>query len=226
MSVDSTNRVRLAVGASVGFVVALALALGLLLFSKFSGAEFTAFVLAFALLAVAVGFAPEVQEISIAGSVVKLREIKAEALSAIESLNTSRVEMFSVFLGLALKHSGGFGNSGPIDPRVAEFWELTELIKKYNCVQELKAPLATSLYVLMVAQLRCVAWRNDKVGDIFAVPLIEPIRLAAIAFDPEGIAGAENRTSPKPENYREEIVAAIEEYRKLFEFKKVVDEFK
>jgi hypothetical protein len=73
MSDASGKRVHLAVGASVGFTIALLLALTLLLFSKFSGAEFTAFVLAFAVLSVAVGFAPEVQEISIVGNVVKLK---------------------------------------------------------------------------------------------------------------------------------------------------------
>lgn len=120
----------MAVIAAIAFAVLFSLALGLLFTSKFSGTEFTAFVLAFAVLAVAVGFAPEIQEVSIAGNVVKLKEVKAEAIRAIESLNKSRVEMLRVFLSLTLKHSGGFASSDPIDPRTYSFWHLLKLIRE------------------------------------------------------------------------------------------------
>jgi hypothetical protein len=215
MSSDSKNRVRLAVIAAIAFAVLFALALCLLLTSKFSGAEFTAFVLAFAVLAVAVGFAPEIQEVSIAGNVVKLKEVKAEAIRAIESLNKSRVEMLRVFLSLTLKHSGGFASSNPIDPRTYSFWNLLKLIREYQCLVELKDELLMNARVLAGAQLRNIARRNSDPRIATPETLPDPLELAAVAFAPEGIEEATGRASPRPENYREEIKQALAEYSKF-----------
>lgn len=215
MSSDSKNRVRLAVFAALAFACLFFLALGLLFTSKFSGAEFTAFVLAFAVLAVAVGFAPEIQEVSIAGNVVKLKEVKVEALRAIESLNKSRVEMLRVFLSLTLKHSGGFSSSNPVDPRAHAFWNLLKLIREYQCLNELKDELLMNARVLAVAQLNNIARRNSdpRITDSETIP--DPLELAALAFGLEGIEEAVGRTSPRPENYREEIKEALTEYSKF-----------
>lgn len=202
------------------FLASISLALWLLMQGKFSGAEFASFVVAFAVIALIVGYAPEVQEISIAGNVVKLKEIKAEAVKAIESLNESRVEMLRIFLGLALKHAGGFGSSGPVDPRVPEFWELYKLIKKFDCEKQLRDPIVSSLNVLMVAQLRAVSNRNLNLGHVISDPCISPFELSSVAFDPEGISLAEERTSPRPTNYKDEIIESIYEYSRLFELKR------
>ena len=96
-------RIFLAVVGVLLFGLATGLAFYLLSIGKFSGAEFTAFVIAFAVFGMVVAYAPEVQEISIAGNVVKLKEVKAEALKAIASLNKSRIEMLRIFFGLALR---------------------------------------------------------------------------------------------------------------------------
>ena len=215
MSSDSKNRVRLAVIAAIAFAFLFSLALGLLFTSKFSGAEFTVFVLAFAVLAVAVGFAPEIQEVSIAGNVVKLKEVKAEAIRAIESLNKSRVEMLRVFLSLTLKHSGGFASSDPIDPRTYSFWHLLKLIREYQCLSELKDEILMNARVLAGAQLRNISRRNIDPRIITSETIPDPLDLAAMALAPEGIEEAVGRTSPRPENYREEIKEALVEYSKL-----------
>ncbi|MGY2288378.1 hypothetical protein ACW9H6_01865 [Pseudomonas sp. SDO528_S397] len=216
MSSDSKSRVRLAVVAAVAFAGLFSLALWLLFTSKFSGTEFTAFVLAFAVLAVVVGFAPEIQEVSIAGNVVKLKEVKAEAVRAIESLNKSRVEMLRVFLSLTLKHSGGFGSSDLIDPRAYAFWNLLKLIREYQCLKELKEELLINARVLAGAQLRNISRRDIDPRIITSENIPDPIDLAAVAFAPEGIEEAAGRTSPRPENYREEIKEALVEYSKFY----------
>ncbi|MGF6318773.1 hypothetical protein [Pseudomonas frederiksbergensis] len=201
------------------FGLATCLAYYLLSIGKFSGAEFTAFVVAFAVLGMVIGYAPEVQEISIAGNVVKLKEVKAEALKAIDSLNKSRVEMLRVFLGLALKHAGGFGSSSPIDPRAHEFWKLLAQIKEYDCLNELKSEVMVSVKVLLVAQLWNIAHRNKDERIIITEPLLDPFDLAAIAFDVKGIEAAEAASSPTPQNYKGEIKEALAEYSKLYELK-------
>lgn len=215
MSSDSKSRARLATISALAFAALFALALWLLFTSKFSGTEFTAFVLAFAVLAVAVGFAPEIQEVSIAGNVVKLKEVKAEAIRAIESLNKSRVEMLRVFLSLTLKHSGGFASSNPIDPRTYSFWNLLKLIREYNCLAELKEELLMNARVLAGAQIQNISRRNNDPRIAVTGTFPDPLELAAIAFTPEGIEEAAGRMSPRPENYRDEIKDALSEYSKF-----------
>lgn len=215
MSSRSKNRATLAIVSALAFTALFVLALALLFTAKFSGTEFTAFVLAFAVLAVAVGFAPEIQEVSIAGNVVKLKEVKAEAIRAIESLNKSRVEMLRVFLSLTLKHAGGFASSNPIDPRTYSFWHLLKLIREYECLDELKDQILMNARVLAAAQLHNISRRNRSSRIITSGILPDPLELAAVAFDPEGIKEAADGASPRPENYREEIKEALVEYSKF-----------
>lgn len=199
------------------FVLATSLAFYLLSIGKFSGAEFTAFVVAFAVLGMVIGYAPEVQEISIAGNVVKLKEVKAEALKAIASLNKSRIEMLRTFLGLALKHGGGFASSYPVDPRAHQFWKLLDQIKEYDCLNELKEDVTISVKVLLVAQLYNITYRNRDKRIVVSEPFLDPLDLASIAFDVKGIEAAESDCSPAPKNYKGEIKEALTEYSKLYE---------
>jgi len=212
---------RLVLGI-IGFLVfslATLLAYYLLGAGKFSGAEFVAFVVAFAVLALIVGYAPEVQEISIAGNVVKLKEIKAEAIKAIESLNKSRIEMLRICLGLALKHEGGFGSEQPIDPRSGHLWQLFELAKEYDCQKELKSEITLALKHLLISQLYNIRWRNRHEGIVCAEPFIEPMDLAAIALDSVGIEAALEQRNPKPTNYKDEIKLALHEYNRLYQLR-------
>lgn len=216
-------RVLLGVVGFLIFSMAVALALYLLNFGKLSGTEFVAFVVAFAVLALIVGYAPEVQEISIAGNVVKLKEIKAEAIKAIESLNKSRVEMLRVFLGLALKHEGGFGSEGPVDARSGHLWKLFDLAKEYDCQKELKVEIMLALKHLLISQLYSIRWRNKHEGIMCAEPFMEPMDLAAIALDPAGIQAALEQRSPKPDNFVDEIRLALKEYTRLYQLRVEID---
>lgn len=210
-------RIFLGVLGFLLFGLAAATAFYLLSVGKFSGTEFTAFVVAFAVLAMVVAYAPEVQEISIAGNVVKLKEVKAEALRAIASLNKSRIDMLRVFLGLALKHSGMFSSSSPIDPRLREFWKLLDQIREYDCFNDLKDELMLSVRVLLTSQVRNISRRNKDERIVDTEPFLDPLDLASIAFDVTGIEMAEVATSPRPENYKAEIKEALVEYTRLYE---------
>lgn len=207
------NRKFLIIGAIVIFVLSLSLALSLLLFAKISGAEFAAFVISFAVLAIAISCAPEIQEVSIAGNVVKLREVKAEAVAAIQSLNESRVEMLSVFLSLALKHGGGFASGSVIDPRNYQFWYLVGLIKKYQCVDSLRVQIGGNLHVLMFAQIRQLQERNDKVNGLDKLPMPTVFELAEAVLSPDGVAKAQERW--RGADLKKEILEGLDEYMKL-----------
>lgn len=146
-------RLLLAVVALVVFIGALCLGFELLMFGSFSGSEFISFVVAFAVICVVVGYGPEVQEISIAGNIVKLKEIKAEAVAAIEGLKESRVEMLRMNFDFALVHGYLEPDDLLIDKRTANFWALVRLAEKYGCVEELKFEILKSIDILMGAQL-------------------------------------------------------------------------
>ncbi len=219
---ELSMRFKLAIFGALVFFVSVSLSFYLLWIGKFTGGEFTAFVVSFAVLSLAVGFAPEIQEVSIAGNVVKLKEVKAEAIKAIESLNKSRIEMLRALLGLAIKPSGSFANSNEIDPRIPGFWRLIDLAVEYDCVTELKAEILNGVDVLLRGQISVIKQRNSNAqiqswygsGEI-----VDPIELTALALNAEEISPDRTKTS---EQVREEIKIAVEHYMKLFELKRKV----
>jgi hypothetical protein len=219
-------RLALAIFGVLVFLCSVALSFYLLSIGKFSGAEFTAFVVSFAVLSLAVGFAPEIQEVSIAGNVVKLKEVKAEALKAIESLNKSRVETLRVLLGLELKTEGGFGNEAEIDPRIPGFWRLINLASEYECLKDVKAEVLFGVAVLLKGQLSVIQQRtaSTQVAAINSLgDFIEPIELASIALEPAGIQERAEHRRESFDKVRAELVVAIDQYFKLFQLKRKVD---
>ncbi|MCU7247958.1 hypothetical protein [Pseudomonas koreensis] len=75
------------------FGCAVVLGLWLLGSGKLSGAEFVAFVISSTVISGIVSFAPEIQEFSVVGNVVKLREVKNDALRAIEVLKKLKYKL-------------------------------------------------------------------------------------------------------------------------------------
>lgn len=186
-------RFLLAGVALVVFIGALCLGFELLMFGSFSGAEFISFVVAFAVICVAVGYGPEVQEISIAGNIVKLKEIKAEAVTAIEGLKESRVEMLRMNLDFALVHGYLEREDLLVDKRVDNFWTIVRLAEKYKCIEALKFEILKSIDVLMEAQLYIIL---EVVGEK-NVPSaqVKPniFELTQMVLTPEKIAVAQGK---------------------------------
>lgn len=217
----AAKRNFLIAGAAIAYLLVVGLALILLYDSKLSGAEFVALIVAFAVLCAAVGFAPEIQEVSIAGNVVKLREVKAEAIKTIESLKRSRVESHRALLKLALKTSGAFSNTQPVDPRNSEFCRLIELAREYECVPELKSEILSGLDVLLLGQVSVIHYRNRMVeyGKI-----VSPVELAHVALDDSGLLQASLLQHPgmDVDGRRAEVVTALEEYSRIYDLKRSV----
>ncbi|WP_342309724.1 hypothetical protein WLF14_14030 [Pseudomonas fluorescens] len=219
-------RIALAVFGALVFLASALLSFYLLWVGKFSGTEFTAFVVSFAVLSLAVGFAPEIQEVSIAGNVVKLKEVKAEAIRAIESLNKSRVETLRVLFGLALKTEGGFANEAEIDPRIPGFWRLIDLATEYKCLDELKAEVLLGVAVLLRGQLSVIYQRSTSPELRAAYSLgetPEPVELASVALEPVGIKEYADSRKKSFDEIRGEMKVALDQYFKLFELKKKVE---
>jgi uncharacterized membrane protein len=92
-----------------------------LLIGKLGGTEFVALVLGGVILSLIIYFSSEIQEFSIAGNAVKLRELKDEAHKTIESLKQARTELFRLLLPQALNFGGTFGTLSKVDERVEDF---------------------------------------------------------------------------------------------------------
>lgn len=219
-------RITLAVFGALAFLASAVLSFYLLWIGKFSGTEFTAFVVSFAVLSLAVGFAPEIQEVSIAGNVVKLKEVKAEAIRAIESLNKSRVETLRILLGLALKAEGGFANEDEIDPRIPGFWRLIDLANEYRCLDELKAEVLLGVAVLLRGQISVIYQRSTSPELRAAYGLSEtpdPVELTSVALEPGGIKEYADSRKMSFDKIRGEIKVALDQYFKLFELKRKIE---
>jgi len=148
-------RLLLGAGGFLIFILALGLSLWLLSLSKLSGTEFVTFVIAFALIGAVVAFGPEVQEFSIAGSVVKLKDIKQEALDAIKSLEQARLEFIRSILRSLFQ---GRANVDPSGPRNSEFWSMVKLIEESDSYADLNDVLSPLIYHLEVSEKGRMLW--------------------------------------------------------------------
>lgn len=134
-------RVKLVVTGVLIFALAIGLGLWLLFASKLSGTEFVAFVVAFTIVGGIVSFAPEVQEFSIAGNVVKLREVKNEALKSIEALKKSQAELLRLMLlAKPLVKLGQTTDEGYLAIEQS-FWDVVAEAKRIGSIELIKPEL-------------------------------------------------------------------------------------
>lgn len=96
----------------------------LLNMKKINGTEFVALVIGSMFTCLIVNFLDQIQELSIGGNLVKLKDAKSEVEKSIEQLKTFRLETYRYFLSSALQLSGGWGTIGFIDDRAKRFIEL------------------------------------------------------------------------------------------------------
>jgi hypothetical protein len=197
------------------FASSMVLALLLLYLEKFSGAEFIAFVVAYGVLSMAIGFAPQVQEISVAGNVLKLREVKAEAEEVIKSLLQARSDMLGSVLKMAMKQAGGFHDGQAVDPRVAPYLECVEMFERYNCYERYKEDLRTAANVLLKQQALRALDKSHTGRKHLSDEIVKPSHLTALVvrnspLDPMGKDGQMTVLSQETE-------AALEAYVVLYQ---------
>jgi hypothetical protein len=121
---------------------------------KLSGAEFVSLISIFAVISLLLSCVDQVQEFSIAGNIVKLKEVKQEANKAIDELKQARKTTFKFLLKLILKPSG-FGDLFS-DNRVDSFWPLYEEIKLFDHLNELSVDILPITERLIEGQLRVI----------------------------------------------------------------------
>jgi hypothetical protein len=182
-------RMRIFLGV-LGFSIfgsAVGLGLWLLGSGKLSGAEFVAFVISSTVIAGIVSFAPEIQEFSVAGNVVKLREVKNDAIKSIEVLKRSQIEL----LRLMLRTKSFIIRTwcqNPDKPAIdADFWDIVAEIKRIEAVNVVKAELVAcidrmlpELYLVAIGQpcpWREGFWIHKDIADV-AADVLDPKMLS------------------------------------------------
>lgn len=153
------NTVWATVIASLGMMCGLWL---LLFENKLSGAEFVTLSLGFSIIGLIIFFAAEVQEFSIAGNGVKLKELRSEAQKMIEDLKQGHVELFRILVKATIEFSGGFGSSSKIESRAEKFIHIYNEVEKMDCIKELKDDLEKSLKIILVAQYNKFSFIHTK----------------------------------------------------------------
>ena len=153
-----TKKNRLKGNTVFGVVVgSLGIACGLWLLislEKISGAEFVAFSFGFAAIGLIIAFAAEVQEFSIAGNGVKLKELRSEAEKTIEELKEARNELFRFLIMKSTEYLVSDAYNSVIDERVDPFIKLFKQIEQFECINALKLDIKKVLDILMFDQYK------------------------------------------------------------------------
>ncbi|MFT5545541.1 hypothetical protein [Rheinheimera aquimaris] len=195
----------------------------LLLEEKLSGAEFVSLVIAFAIIGLILAFASEVQEFSIAGNIVKLKEVKRDAEKSISELKSARTETFRFLLSLAKRHPGGFSDGGIVDGRVNDFWSLYDQIVAFNCEDKLTNNLLEVVGVLLQGQLNRISQNSDavksKYGGKSETPAPSQLTIDALDNDSVALAAKRNVAGGDQDKIKQMLVLGLEEYKKLYELR-------
>ena len=208
----------------VGIVCGLWLLISL---DKISGAEFVALSFGFAVIGLIIAFAAEVQEFSIAGNGVKLKELRSEAEKTIEELKQARTELFRVLVQKSILISGGFCSNSIIDECAESFFELVEQIEKFNCLNDLKLDVEKSLKLILFRQYNNL-YMIHKIVDkklIDAFDSYDSPRILRMKISDESIQTYIAKQSPKltTEEGRSVVNDALEVYEKLYAIKVKLD---
>ena len=193
---------------------------------KISGAEFVTLSLGFAVIGLIVAFAAEVQEFSIAGNGVKLKELRTEAEKTIGELEEARTELFRVLVQKSIYGSGGFCSDCIVDECAESFCELIEQIEKFNCLNKLRLDVEKSLRLILSRQynkLYMLHLPNKKHTD--SLESYDNPRDLRIKISDECIQKYISRKSNQftMEEGRSELNDAIEVYAKLYAIKIKLD---
>jgi hypothetical protein len=178
-------------------------------YSKFTAGEAITFFTLCSVISLMLYFSSEIQEFSIAGNIVKLKEVRRDADKAIADLQSSRLNMFQFLLESTKKLSGGFSSVSPKDERLDDFMFLYTNIESAGLLKELAAKVVGCAELFMKAQLySCQHYTNIDISRVYT-----PDELINEALRPENIRNDNHRTE---EQNRKFILEAVSHYRELF----------
>ena len=214
-------RFLLSIFGIVIFLLSVKFGYHLLLAENISGTEFVSLVIAFAVIGLILSFASEVQEFSVAGNIVKLKEVKKDADKSIAELKSARTETFRFLLSLAKRHPGGISGGGTVDGRVEDFSFLYDQIVAFQCEDDLVNDIDDVVNILMKGQLYCISTYSDSLSSKYYGKDItpKPSQLTIEALDNESVEKAASRNVEGGDvgKIKERLVVGLDEYKKLYE---------
>ncbi|MFV8835981.1 hypothetical protein ACNSTU_13530 [Aquisalimonas sp. APHAB1-3] len=214
-------RIILSVLGLILFLSSVAMGFYLLDDGALSGSEFVSLIVAFAIIGLIISFASEVQEFSVAGNIVKLKQVKRDAERSMSELESARTETFRFLLSLAERHAGGFAGDGPVDERIPDFWALYYQIEKFGCKEDLADDLLRVLETLAKGQINTIGYLSDQVLAEYrrVGSLPPPSELVSVALSEESIGQAATRgvCSGNADKVRGLVAEGLQEYRKIYD---------
>jgi len=194
---------------------------------KLSGAEFVTLSLGFAVIGLIIAFAAEVQEFSIVGNGVKLKELRSEAEKTIEELRKGRTELFRILIQTSTELSGGLAGPSKVESRAKKFIHIFKEVEKFDCIKELKADLEKSLQVIVIAQYNKLSFIHKKQKEFNnEFTDCEKATYLYIALSDDVIRDSYTNRRPEPDfqTEKDDIIKAIDVYAELYEIKLKLDE--
>jgi len=105
------------------------------------------------ILSLVIYLLPEVQELSLGGQVLKLKQAKQEVDETINTLKKIQISTYTASIRLSMKNPGGLGSSfSKIDPRANDLFFLYEDIKKNGLLNDMKKELHSLSEVILAGQ--------------------------------------------------------------------------
>lgn len=198
--------------ASAGILVGLTL----LIFEKLEGAHFVTLTLGLLVIAILLPFLPNISEFSIAGNIVKFRQVKEEADVLLQELRESRVSTYRTLLRLASVFPGGLpGGRATKDPRIDNFWELFQAIEASGLKSVLFKELLETVNEIRQGQfgvVRNFAPLKNENRPTDSVSNFDELRSCALqSFEETKTA----KTDEEKQENREKLLEALDEYQKL-----------
>lgn len=201
---------------SISFFIVFTAINGFLLYiAKFTPTESISFFALCSIISLVIIFVSDIQEFSIAGNIVKLKEVRKDADKAVAELQKSRIGMFNLLLDISKKYSGGFASISPKDDRLDDFFFLYENIETSNLIEEVSDKLIGCIEIFMKAQLYCCNYYSKVDTD----RKYTPDELTNVALNDANIHRNQNNTV---EENRTLVLEAISYYRKLYEILKKI----
>ena len=215
---DRELKIFLSIFGLVIAITSICIGMDLLEQKQITGGEFVALIIAFSIIGLIISFSSDVQEFSVAGNIVKLKEVKREAEESIAGLKKARTENFRFLLKLAMRFPGGFGSGGTVDSRLSDFWILHDQIVEFGCKEELKENIHSVTNVLLGGQLHSISQNSDDAKfPRGTIPTPQELTIAALDNESVEKAASRNVGGGDVTKVKEALVIGLDEYKKLYE---------
>ncbi|MER8074771.1 hypothetical protein [Acinetobacter pittii] len=211
--------------ALIMFVLFSSASFILLKYEYIESNDFVLLIIFSAVIALVISYFDEIQELSIGGNIVKLKEAKHELQVTIEQLKSIKESTFRMLLLKSLHHSGGFGSGNLVDSRADYFFSLINEIKQADCFDDLKSEIKEPLQKLLKSQLNnfyaLFHGKEFNDSDIYPKPMAFYIDL-----NPEIINKVHQFRTPVIPflEKKEEIISAIKTYAEFYVLLKEVEQ--